>query len=68
MDFILFILGAALIFIGSNLLIDNSKFYKNDGSFIICPLNEIDTVITDQSIAKLNFLKKYNFRTVITRN
>lgn len=50
------------------LLIDNSKFYKNDGSFIICPLDKIDTVITDQSIAKLDFLKKYNFRTVITRN
>ena len=50
------------------LLIDNSKFNKNDGSFIICPLDKIDTVITDQSIAKLNFLKKYNFRTVITRN
>ena len=50
------------------LLIDNSKFYKNDGSFIICPLDKIDTVITDQSIAKLDFLKKYNCRTVITRN
>ncbi len=47
---------------------NDSKFYKNDGSFIISPLDKIDTVITDQSIAKLDFLKKYNFRTVITRN
>ena len=39
------------------LLIDNSKFYKNDGSFIICSLDKIDTVITNQSIAKLDFLK-----------
>ena len=47
---------------------NDSKFYKNDGSFIICPLDKIDNVIIDQSIAKLDFLKKYNCRTVITRN
>ena len=47
---------------------NDSKFYKNDGSFIICPLDKIDTVITDQSIAKLDFLKKYNFITFNNRN
>ena len=50
------------------LLIDDSKFYNKLGSLIICPLSEIDTIITNKSIPKLNFLKKYNFKTIITSN
>jgi DeoR/GlpR family transcriptional regulator of sugar metabolism len=50
------------------LLIDNSKFYKNIGQFVICPLDKIDTIITNKSIANINFLKKYNFKTILTNN
>ena len=41
------------------LLVDHSKFYKNEGSFIICPLDSIDTIITEKMSTKVqNFQKK----------
>ena len=48
------------------LLIDDSKFYKNIGQFVICPLDKIDTIITNKSISNIDFLKKYNFKTIVT--
>ena len=42
------------------LLVDNSKFYQNEGSFIICPLDSIDTIITEKMSTKVqNFQKKF---------
>ena len=49
------------------LLVDNSKFYKQDGSFIICPLNSIDTIITEKLDVKVNKLKN-NFKAILTTN
>ena len=46
---------------------DNSKFYKQDGSFIICPLSSIDTIITEKLDAKVNQLKN-NFKAILTTN
>ena len=42
------------------LLVDHSKFYQNEGSFIICPLDSIDTIITEKMSTKVqNFQKKF---------
>ena len=49
------------------LLVDNSKFYKQDGSFIICPLSSIDTIITEKLDEKVNQLKN-NFKAILTTN
>ena len=46
---------------------DNSKFYKQDGSFIICPLSSIDTIITEKLDKKVNQLKN-NFKAILTTN
>ena len=42
------------------LLVDHSKFYQNEGSLIICPIDSIDTIITDKLSTKVqNFQKKF---------
>ena len=61
-------LGGYKALFGSNfVLVDNSKFYKQDGSFIICPLNSIDTIITEKLDEKVNQLKN-NFKAILTTN
>ena len=46
------------------LLADDSKFYKNKGSFIICPLESIDNVITDKLSSKVQDFQMKYFKTI----
>ena len=42
----------------------DSKFYKNKGSFIICPLESIDNVITDKLSSKVQDFQMKYFKTI----
>ena len=46
------------------LLVDDTKFYKNDGSFIVCPLESIDTIITNKLSSKVQNFQKACLRAV----
>ena len=40
------------------LLVDDTKFYKSDGSFIVCPLESINTIITNKLSSKVQNFQK----------
>lgn len=46
------------------LLVDDTKFYKNDGSFIVCPLESINTIITNKLSSKVKNFQKACLRAI----
>jgi len=46
------------------LLVDDTKFYKNDGSFIVCPLESINTIVTNNLSSKVQNFQKVCLKAV----
>ena len=46
------------------LLVDDTKFYKSDGSFIVCPVESINTIVTNKLSSKVKNFQKVCLKTV----